>query len=139
MADTKVSQFSNKSSVALTDYVLGNDATGPTTITWLWSVVLKFVRTAAMQAKSGAYTVIATDDFIGVTTTSTVTITLPLASSMLGRQVIIKDVSGSAGTNNITIARTSSDTLDGATSKTINTNFGSLTFLANVSGSWVIV
>ena len=41
-----------------------------------------------------------------------------------GRIVIIKDVGGSANTNNITIATEGSETIDGSASSTISSNYG---------------
>lgn len=40
--------------------------------------------------------------------------------------VVIKDVTGSAGTNNITVSGNGTDTIDGAASKTISENYGYL-------------
>lgn len=55
-----------------------------------------------------------------------VTVTLPSAGAFVTNPMfLIKDVGGSAGTNNITIARQGADTIDGAaTSKVINSNYG---------------
>ena len=58
---------------------------------------------------------------------SAAVITLPLASTLdPGTIITIKDVSGSAGVNNITLNRTGGDTIDGTTIKVINTNYGGL-------------
>ncbi len=57
------------------------------------------------------------------------TLTLPSAASGTSSApiyLIIKDEDGTAATNNITVSRAGSDTIDGATTKTINTNFGVL-------------
>jgi hypothetical protein len=64
------------------------------------------------------------------------TVNLPAATS--GRQLVIKDDDGSAGTGNITINRNGTDTIDGATSYTINTNRGSV-WLVGKSGGWAIL
>jgi len=78
-------------------------------------------RTATAVSVSADY-----DDYIiGVTSTASVrTITLPTAVNVAGRVYIVKDESGGAATNNITIATTSSQTIDGASTKVINTNYG---------------
>ena len=63
--------------------------------------------------------------------------TLP-ENATLGAQYIIKDVAGGAGTYNITIARTGSDTIDGQTSQVINSNYASVTLVSDGS-NWCIV
>lgn len=65
------------------------------------------------------------ETFIGVTDTSIArTITLDTDDVVDGRMIIIKDESGAAGTNNITIATEAAETIDGASTITINANFG---------------
>ena len=59
-----------------------------------------------------------TDDevIIGITNTSVVrTVTILTADIVAGRIFIIKDESGAAGTNNITITTQSTETIDGST------------------------
>jgi len=82
------------------------------------------------------YTVLATDYYIGVTNTSSARIiTLPAsAASGNGKVVIIKDESGGAGGNNITVAGNGTDQIDGASSKTINSNYGSLRLICSGTG-----
>jgi hypothetical protein len=64
---------------------------------------------------------------IGVTDTgSPRTVTIQSADIVAGRIFIIKDESGGAGTNNITIATQDVETIDGAGSATISTNYGSV-------------
>lgn len=65
------------------------------------------------------------DTIIGVTDTSVArTITLPSTSVVPGKTITIKDESGAAGTNNITIATAGTETIDGAATATISTNYG---------------
>lgn len=82
----------------------------------------------SISVKRTAYTTTATigskDHIVAVTTTSAIILTLPSAStSGSGREYIIKSEANSA---NITINTTSSQTIDGATSKTITTGYGVL-------------
>lgn len=64
---------------------------------------------------------------IGVTNTDAArTINLASAATEDGKIIIIKDESGAAGTNNITIATEGAETIDGAATKTINSNYGVL-------------
>jgi hypothetical protein len=59
-------------------------------------------------------------------------VTLPAASTVaVGQEMVIKDEAGTAGTNTITVAVASSGTIDGAASKTITTNYGSLKVYSN--------
>jgi hypothetical protein len=62
-------------------------------------------------------------------TSGNITITLPLASSNSGRQYRIKKIDSSS--NTVTIARTSSDTIDGATSQVISSQWVSLSPRSN--------
>lgn len=80
------------------------------------------------------YLALPTDYFIAVITGAPYTITLPVAPD--GTVYIVKDVLGTAAVNPITIV--DNGFIDGSPSATINTNFGSLTFVAN-NGAWSIV
>ena len=73
------------------------------------------------------YTASTDDVIIGVVTTELpVTITLPSAGAVAGKIYIIHDEGGDAGTNAITIATEGSETIDGNSSATINSNYGTL-------------
>lgn len=77
---------------------------------------------------------------VSYTTTGAVTLTLPdLTSSDIGRRYTICDTAGNAGTNNITVNRASTDTINGGTSAVISANYGSLTLVYAQDGKWVIV
>lgn len=94
------------------------------------------------SAQAGNYTIVAADpDYIGVTSTAAArTITLPTANLLTaGRTFVIKDESGAAGTNNITVQRGSTDTIDGATTKVISTNYGSVRVYTDGSSKWFSV
>jgi len=78
---------------------------------------------------STTYTIVPTDTFIGVqhTTIASVTITLPLGSSVsLGRKISIKDEGGNASLNNITVNRSGSDTIDGDTGFIFSIDHGAI-------------
>ena len=47
-----------------------------------------------------------------------------------GRFFVIKDIGGAASTNNITVHISGTDTVDGASSHVIASNFGSATFIS---------
>jgi hypothetical protein len=81
------------------------------------------------------YTVQATDQIVEVSNTSAPrNITLPSAPAVVDRIIIIKDTSGGAGTNNITVI----GTIDGAANKVISTNYGSLRVYSDNSGFYTI-
>lgn len=79
------------------------------------------------QVTTAAYTVADDDTFVGVDRAGAVAITLPAGAD--GQRIVIKDLSGLAGTNNITITPDGIETIDGAATKVINTNYGSIELL----------
>lgn len=70
-----------------------------------------------------------TDYYVGITSTAAArTVTLPISGVTRDRSFIIKDESGAAATNNITITCTGGATnINGSTTYVINTNYGSVT------------
>lgn len=91
------------------------------------------------------YTMLLTDVGFGwvvaVTDTSASrTINLPVANTVpAGWQTTIKDESGGAATNAITVSRSSTDTIEGATSRAINTNYGVLKLYSDGVSKWFII
>lgn len=85
------------------------------------------------------YSVVLTDYYLGVDTTgNTVELTLPAASTTTeGQTYVVKDEGGNAAANIITIVRSASDTIDGETSATIESPYGSLLLYSNGS-HWFI-
>lgn len=78
--------------------------------------------------KSAAYTTARDDEIVGVDSSGgTVTITLDSASAADGHRKTIKDEAGSAGTNAITVDTEGSETIDGSSSVSISSNYGSVT------------
>lgn len=67
-----------------------------------------------------------TDALLAYTTlTAARTVTLPDGTTLpVGTTRIIKDEAGTAGTSNLTIATSASQTIDGSATKVINTNYG---------------
>ena len=88
---------------------------------------------SAVQDKSANYTVVVGDagDLLRVTTTSgNITITLPAISTVSdGFKVAI--VKWTVDANTVTVARSGSDTINGATSATIGVQYSSITFVAD--------
>jgi hypothetical protein len=81
-----------------------------------------------------AYLVPLTDYTIAVNVAAPSSVVLPVAP--LGTVFIVKDSSGNASNNTITIG--ASSTIDGSADATINTNYGSVTFIFNGT-EWNIV
>jgi len=85
------------------------------------------------------YSVVASDYIIGVNTTGgAVEIDLQAASSAgAGRMLIIKDVGGAAGTNNITIDPNGSEKIDGQSTVVIAANSGSVMLFCDGSNYFI--
>lgn len=82
----------------------------------------QYERTAVSDA---AYSILTTDCIVAYTAlTAARTATLPSAVGVAGQVYYIKDESGNAGTYNITLATTSSQTIDGSSTKVISANYG---------------
>lgn len=81
-------------------------------------------------------TALATDYVLACNRAGTIGVTL-IASPSTGRTYRIKDISGAAATNNITITPASGN-IDGAASYTINTNYGSVD-LVYTGSQWSIL
>ena len=83
------------------------------------------------------YTARLDDEVIDVNRAGAVTITLPPSASLIkGQRIVIQDSSGNASTSNITLAADGSDTVNGAASVLINTDYGRRTARWNGS-EWV--
>ena len=83
--------------------------------------------TTGVTAKTANYTVTSSDHYVLMNSTGGArTITLPSSVGLAGIEYILKDYAGTAATNNITITTTSSQTIDGATTKVLNTAYGVL-------------
>ncbi len=100
--------------------------------------VARVVPTSKNTAVSTAtYTVLLTDLFVGMSNSSARTVTLPSANTLQpGQAFVIKDTNGNAGTNNVTVQRAGSDTIDGATSKAISSNYGALRLYTDGSAAY---
>ena len=89
--------------------------------------------------KSAAYALGTSDNVIFVdTTSSALTMTLPTSIGNRGKVFTIKDWAGNAAVKTITIATTLSQTIDGAASKTITTNYGMRQVVSD-NANWFII
>ncbi|RYD62964.1 MAG: hypothetical protein EOP83_13270 [Verrucomicrobiaceae bacterium] len=92
-----------------------------------------FIRT---PITSDLYSILPTDYYVGVRSTSATTLVLP--AGQIGKKIIVKDEVGAASTSTpITIMTSGSETIDGASTVVINTARSSLTFVYGVE--WHII
>ena len=78
-----------------------------------------------------------TDTILLVNTAAARSITLPAPTN--GRFIMLKDITGTAGTNNITLIRNGSEKIEGvAASKVLSTNFGGWIILSDGS-DWYLI
>lgn len=91
------------------------------------------------QAKTTTYAILATDDYVtGDATGGIFTMTLPAANSVpKGKQLIVKKIDSTL--TQITLSRAGSDTIDGATSTTLATQYEAHTLLSDGSSLWSVV
>lgn len=87
---------------------------------------------------AATYTAKAGDRLIGVNRAGAVTITFPTAQLRPGRTYTVKDESGAAATNNITVATEGAETIDGSATDTISENYGSKIYYSDGS-NWFTV
>ena len=87
-----------------------------------------------LSAKSTAFTASVGFTYL-INTGTAVTVTLP--SAVTNAAIIFKDSAGTAATNNITINRADSATIDGATSQAISSNYGSMKLISDGT-NWFI-
>lgn len=83
----------------------------------------------SIVTKTGNYTVTASDHTIICSSGSTQTITLPAASTCTGRIYVIKKIS--ATLISVIVDANASETIDGATTKTMMTQYDSMTIQSN--------
>lgn len=91
----------------------------------------------ATSTKTSNYTITGTDVIIFADATSgNVTITLPTASSFTGYNFYVKRIDSSA--NTCSVARSGSDTIDGSTSFSLDTQYFAVRVVSNGS-NWFII
>lgn len=74
---------------------------------------------------------------LGVDTTTTRTINLPAAVNVMW--FTLKDITGSANTNNITVSPNGADTIDGAASHIIDEDYAARVFMSDGVNKWYVV
>ena len=94
---------------------------------------LRMVLESYVSVTSATYAAKAGDRLIGVNRAGAVTVTLPTAQLRAGRTYTVKDESGAAATNNITVATEGSETIDGSATYTISEDYGSIAYYSDGS------
>ena len=97
--------------------------------------------TTSVRNITANWTAISSDDLIVANTTSSaITLTLPLTSSVSGKKYLIKKSNNAP--NDLILAVTGGDLIDGSSSFSFNsnglTNYGSLTVISDGAGNWWI-
>lgn len=90
---------------------------------------------------AATYDVLATDDILNVTYTSTGAVTsidLKTAQLASGRTIVIKDAGGNASVNSITVTTEGEETIDGVATAVINTNYSSITLYCDGANYFII-
>lgn len=76
--------------------------------------------------------------YLADSSSSSLTLTLSTSSLETGKEVIIKDSSGSSPINSITVQAEGSETIDGESSFTISSNYTSITIVSD-GNNWFII
>lgn len=119
-----------------------NNVENTTLSTWSGTVNVHTIgslsgMTVGLVSKTNTYPITLTDVVILCDTTSTAfTVTLPTAIGISGKVYTIKRIS--AGTNRLTIATTSSQTIDGITTALLDGQYNSITVISD-GANWNII
>jgi hypothetical protein len=83
------------------------------------------------------YTALSTSgNIVYISLTAPRTVNLPDATHLRGKTIVIKDGAGTAGTNNITLDGNGSQTIDGALTKALNVNYGTIRIQSD-GANWI--
>lgn len=137
IADAKESDFQSVGNVAFTakDLVVKRTLTASNN-----EVYQGLGQRWAFTGRSTTVTALLTDYVIGIaTTTAAYSVNLPKASlAGTGKAYVIKDIGGSAASNNITIDPDGSELIDGQTTATLSNNYASYTVICDGTQWYVI-
>lgn len=105
---------------------------------WLQTVRNWFETCTTPSSKTAAYTVGANVFFVACDVTSAgFTVTLPEAKTCAGRQIAVKKTDASG--NTLTVGRSGSDLIDGATTVTTTTQYKAWVFYSDGVSNWWIM
>jgi hypothetical protein len=143
-SDTQV-QFNDSDSFGGDSGLTFNKTSNVLTVGGLSNAGSTVIDRVSKASGDSPYTMTADDHYIGLDTSGgAIQVDLQAAAAAVeGRVIIIKDETGDAGTNNITVAADTvgSETIDGSTTQVINNAYGSLTLVCTNRGGkqWAIV
>lgn len=91
------------------------------------------------EPSSFPYSVVTGDaqKVLGIDTSTANTLNLPAATNVMW--FYIKDITGSAATNNITVTPNGGDTIDGVSSLAINENYASRVLVSDGVSAWYVI
>lgn len=113
----------------VTIFGVGNPGTHTITLSATGTTILTYT-----NVTTSPYVVLTTDDYLSVNTASAITVQLPNAPGT-GRVFYIKDRTGNAASNNITVTTVGGVvTIDGSTSYVMNTAFEAISVIFGTSG-----
>ena len=96
------------------------------------------MKVGVASVKTASFSITASDFVIPVNSSGgPFSVTLPVA--VLNTMFIVKDVGGAVSTNNVTVNRSASDTIDGATSYVIDSDYAAPSFVCTAAGIWSII
>lgn len=117
--------------------VLAGPASGAAANPTFRALVAVDIPGVAVAAKTTTYTITSSDGLVtGDATSAAFTMTLPAASSNSGKVFRLKKIDSSV--NAVTIARAGSDTIDGATSFLLSTQWEEVELVSDGTSVWLI-
>lgn len=90
----------------------------------------------ATSVTVATYNPLVTDATLLVNRAGAVSVVMPLASARAGNPLLIKDISGAASTNPITITFTGGESVEGLTTVVINNRYGSFKLYPLAAGNY---
>lgn len=136
MGKKKIAEFDREAVKKTTHIVLLDTDDGDSTFTTKGMTIDVFQR-KVVEAKTVNYTAKDSDEIItSDATAGQVTITLPTASGRKGKKFVIKRIDASA--NDTIIDGAGAETIDGVATKTLSSQFDSLTIVSDGT-NWIVV
>lgn len=135
--------YSAESHVFKADSATGQNNTAPT-VAVINATGLELsagLKIKARHGQTGIVTAAVSDIYIGCDSSGgVVTVNLPTAiSAGSGKQLIIKDESGAATINNISIVGNGGDLIDGSGTQSLVVNYEAVTLICDGAGEWFII
>lgn len=102
------------------------------------NVLPRSITPTPVTSAMSPYAVLSTDQILLVNTSvGAVTINMPLSAARLGLDLIIKDDTGNAAANPISVVASGAETTDGLATYPIDSNYGAATFAPQTGGYYI--